>query len=142
MAYFIFKSSDPVTPFAIINEQTVDNTTTSLSLVGKRRVDYGESQQQNQLWLLENFASPTAPSNPIAGQLWYDTATNDMKVYQGTQFIKLTNVFSATTSPASPTLGQLWFNTSDNTLSIWNGSVWQFLGPTEDPIPYAIVFGS
>jgi len=30
MAYFIFKSSDPVTPFVIINEQTVDTVSTSL----------------------------------------------------------------------------------------------------------------
>ena len=142
MAYFIFKSSDPVTPFVIINEQTVDTVSTSLQLVGKRRIDYGEQQQQNQLWLLENFASPNSPSNPVTGQLWYDTSTNDMKIYQGTQFVKLTNVFSSTNAPQSPTLGQMWFNTSDNTLSIWNGSAWQFIGPTDDPVPYAIIFGS
>jgi hypothetical protein len=65
-----------------------------------------------------------------------------MKIYQGTQFVKLTNVFSSTNAPQSPTLGQMWFNTSDNTLSIWNGSAWQFIGPTDDPVPYAIIFGS
>lgn len=33
--------------------------------------------------LLASFASPTSPNNPTAGQLWYDTGSNVLKVYTG-----------------------------------------------------------
>jgi hypothetical protein len=33
------------------------------------------------LHLLENFANSSAPTNPTEGQLWYDTANSQMKVY-------------------------------------------------------------
>lgn len=142
MAYFIFTSSNTQTPFAIINEQTMDTTSSSINIVGKRRVDYGKSQQQNQIWMLENFAAPNPPQNPIAGQLWYDTNTPEMKVFDGAVWTRLTNVYSKASAPSNPSLGQFWFNTDTNELFIWSGGQWFFIGPTPDPIPYAIVFGS
>lgn len=54
-----------------IADETVNVTDTSLSLVGKYHVGYGADIAQNQVSLLENFASNTAPSNPIEGQLWW-----------------------------------------------------------------------
>tara|TARA_R110002074_G_scaffold104859_6_gene226588 strand:+ start:1456 stop:2394 length:939 start_codon:yes stop_codon:yes gene_type:complete len=56
--------------FNIVDE-TVNVTDTSLSLVGKYHIGYGADIAQNQVSLLENFASDTAPSNPIEGQLWW-----------------------------------------------------------------------
>jgi hypothetical protein len=141
MAYFLFRSSDTTTPFAIINEQTIDNTSSSISLVGKRRVDYGQSQQQNQLWLLENFAAPVQPSNPLAGQVWYDTSDAYLKVYNGNTFVKISNSFTAPTQPASPTQGQFWFDTNINKLNIYIGSNWITIGPDDSALPLAIVFG-
>ena len=54
-----------------IADETVNVTDTSLSLVGKYHVGYGADIAQNQVSLLENFASDTEPSNPIEGQLWW-----------------------------------------------------------------------
>lgn len=51
----------------------IDDTTTMLSLPGKGRVDYGELYNENLVHILENFASPTKPTNPTKGQLWYRT---------------------------------------------------------------------
>lgn len=141
MAYFLFRSSDTTTPFAIINEQTIDNTTSSLSLVGKRRVDYGQSQQQNQLWLLENFAAPFAPANPIAGQIWYDTSVSYLKVYNGTSFVRISNSYVAATSPSTPSAGQFWYDTSIGRLKIYDGSNWITIGPDDSALPLSIVFG-
>jgi hypothetical protein len=142
MAYFLFRSSNTTTPFAIINEQTIDNTSSSISLVGKRRVDYGQSQQQNQLWLLENFAAPVPPSNPLSGQLWYDTSVSYLKVYDGSTFVRISNSFVGNNEPSSPSQGQFWFDTSVNRLKIWIGSSWIIIGPDDSGLQYSIIFGS
>ena len=54
-----------------VDDNTQNSTATSLSLVGKYWVGYGETIAQNSVNMLENFASDTAPSNPIEGQLWW-----------------------------------------------------------------------
>jgi len=53
------------------------NVDTTLSLVGKDLIGYGEAIAQNSVKLLENFASDTAPVTPTEGQLWWDTTTSD-----------------------------------------------------------------
>jgi len=63
-----------------IADETVNVTDTSLSLVGKYHVGYGADIAQNQVSLLENFASDTAPSNPIEGQLWWKPADTQLFV--------------------------------------------------------------
>jgi len=55
----------------VLPERTVDTTSTSLALTGKKTANYGEIQQENFIKLLENFASNTAPANPTIGQLWF-----------------------------------------------------------------------
>jgi hypothetical protein len=50
-------------------------------LVGQGVTNYGTDQNENLVYLLENFASPTAPSRPVLGQLWYNSATDSMSAY-------------------------------------------------------------
>lgn len=60
---------------------------TSLVLMGKGMWDYGEYMQENLVHLLENFASPSTdggPKQPLVGQLWYESDTHILKVYDGT----------------------------------------------------------
>ena len=57
-----------------INDDGLNTTDTSLALVGKYYVGYGETIAQNSVNLLENFASDDTvegPANPIEGQLWW-----------------------------------------------------------------------
>ena len=63
-----------------IADDTVNVTDTSLSLVGKYHTGYGADIAQNSVSLLENFASDTAPSNPIEGQLWWKPADTQLFV--------------------------------------------------------------
>ena len=64
----------------VVNDGTID-TSTSIGLIGKNYTRFGEILNENMLHLLEHFANASAPSNPTEGQLWYDTANSQMKVY-------------------------------------------------------------
>ena len=61
-----------------VDDGTID-TTTDLGFVGKNYAGYGEVQNENFLFLLENFAGPTSPTKSITGQIWYDTQNNKLK---------------------------------------------------------------
>ena len=76
MSYVINNSRGEIV--AIIPIGTVNTTATSLSLVGQGVTNYGTAENENYVYLLENFANSTAPNRPIAGQLWYNTATDTM----------------------------------------------------------------
>lgn len=70
MAYSVNKSNGD----EIIVEDGTINTETSLYLIGKNFAGYGEYIAEDLVFLLENFASATAPLNPTAGQIWYDVS--------------------------------------------------------------------
>lgn len=54
---------------------------TSVNLFGQGYLRYGEKANENFLHLLENFASYEPPVNPTVGQLWFDAASNVLKLY-------------------------------------------------------------
>ena len=78
MSYIINNSRGNIV--AVIPDGSV-NTSTSLTLIGQGVTNYGTDQNENLVYLLENFASPTAPSTPILGQLWYDSSSDSMYSY-------------------------------------------------------------
>jgi hypothetical protein len=84
MAYIVSKSDG--TAITIL-DGTKDTTSTSLTLFGRLAQNYGDQTNENFLHLLENFALTTSPANPIAGQLWYDTGLDNIKVYTGSNWI-------------------------------------------------------
>lgn len=77
--------NDPGKSPIVVNDGTVD-TSTSLSLIGKNYTRFGEILNENLLSLLENFADGTAPNNPTEGQLWYDTSTSRLMLYDNGQW--------------------------------------------------------
>ena len=74
MAYTVNKTNSSASPNQYTVQDGVINTQTDLSLIGKGYAGYGESIAENFLHLLENFSNSSAPSKPITGQLWWDTA--------------------------------------------------------------------
>ena len=78
MSYIINNSRGNIV--AVIPDGTT-NTSTSLSLVGQGVNNYGTAENENWVYLLENFASPTAPLNSILGQLWYNSSTDTLSAY-------------------------------------------------------------
>ena len=126
MAYVINKSDG--TALTTLQDATVDNTT-SITLVGRNYIGYGEAQNENYLFLLENFSHDTAPVRPIAGQLWHDNTINVIKVYDGTQWAAVGSATISATAPTDAPDGALWLKTPANTLHTWNGTQWIFIGP-------------
>lgn len=48
----------------------------AINLIGRNRISYGQAQNENFLWLAENFAGDTAPTGSVPGQLWYNYSTD------------------------------------------------------------------
>jgi len=136
MSYNIDYSDVPNNGSITVADQTL-NTETSLTFVGKNYTGYSQYIAENFLHLLENFAKSTEPTNPIQGQLWYDTgglsnpAQPQLKVFDGTNWIAAGNVKKATSAPLamSTTIGDLWVDTANQQLSLWSGSRWILVGP-------------
>lgn len=115
-----------------VDDNTV-NTDTSLQLPGRNLVDYGNIVLENFLHLLENFASNSSPENPVEGQLWYDTTDgiDQLKVYDGTQWVSAGGLKKSTTEPEAPTstIGDLWVDTANQQVYLYSGSGWVLVGP-------------
>jgi len=79
MSYIINNSRGQIV--AVVGDGTVNTTATDLSLVGRAVTNYGEYQNENYVYLLENFANGTAPVQPILGQLWYNANTDLISAY-------------------------------------------------------------
>ena len=103
-----------------------------LNLIGKNYVAFGETLNENLVALAENFASATAPSSPLSGQLWYDKSANIVKFYDGTKFKRLQSSYFQTAAPTSPVNYDLWFNTGTNKLYFYNNSEFRLIGPNQD----------
>lgn len=78
MAYTIVKSNGTV--LTTIPDGTINTTSTSIGLPGRNYAGYGQTLDTNFVHQLENFADNNPPANPLAGQLWFDTNSNSLKV--------------------------------------------------------------
>ena len=126
MAYTINKTDGTIV--TTITDGTVDNTT-SLQLFGKSYSGFGEGLNENLVKLLENAASTAAPTAPLKGELWFDTTTNQLKVYDGTSFKPTGGSKSSSSQPTSSSAGDLWHDTANDQVSVYTGSAWLLVGP-------------
>ena len=67
MAYQIDRYSNVL--LTNVEDGTVDQTT-DLKFIGKNYASYCEIQNENFLFLLENFSGASAPARPLSGQIW------------------------------------------------------------------------
>jgi hypothetical protein len=118
-------------------EDGITDSTYSVKLVGKNVTSYGEVFAENFIKLLENHANTTAPTNPISGQLWFNTAASSVSgvapktigVYNGTQFKPLGGANISATEPATPSTGDLWFDTTNDQVKVYSGAAFILVGP-------------
>ena len=134
MAYTINKTDG--TAIATITDGTINNST-SLTLFGKSYSGFGELLNENLVKLLENAASTSAPTAPLKGELWFDTNTNQIKVYDGSSFKPTGGAKGSTTVPSSPSAGDLWLDSTNDQVFVYTGdtrshqvnSGWELVGP-------------
>jgi hypothetical protein len=127
MTYKINKTDG--TLLAEVVDSTIDQTATDLTLIGKNVASYGEFINENLVKLLENFANTSEPNNPIVGQLWFDTAQNRLKVYDGLGFKIGSGPLVTGTPPVSLVQGDLWIDSLENQLHFFDGTDLQLAGP-------------
>lgn len=81
MAYTLNYSGGTIT----VTDGTLNTASTSLSLPGRNYAGYGQPVDQNMVYLTENFAYfSSGPSNPLKGQVWFDTVNSLLKYNSGT----------------------------------------------------------
>jgi hypothetical protein len=138
MAYIIRKTNG--TTLGTILDGTVDTAQTSLTLVGRNYSNYGQIMTDNLVSLIENFAYDIEPSNPLSGQLWWDTTAKLLKVYTGTYFKIISSATAQNSStvgaPSTVVPGDIWWDTYADQLYVYDGTTpynlsgWKLVGPT------------
>ncbi len=128
MAYSINKTDG--TKLVTLRDGTVDVATTDLALFGKGYAGFGERLNENFVKMLENFANTTAPANKIRGQLWYDTLSNQIKVWNGSKFKPVGSSTTSASQPTNANTGDMWFDTNNSQLYVYSGTAWTLIGPT------------
>lgn len=111
-----------------VEDGTVDNTF-DIKLIGKNVAGYGEVQNENFVFLLENFASSSEPPRKTTGQIWYDSANKKLKFYDGTKFKTTGGAEISASAPTGLSEGDFWFNTATNQLYAWAGTEFILVGP-------------
>ena len=120
MPYTINKSDGTV--LTTIADGTRD-TTTSLSLAGPNFVGYGEYLNENLVYLLENFASNSAPSSVnLEGQLWYDKNAQILKVFTTQGYVAVSGVTNSGSQPSLGKNGDIWYNQSTEQLFVYDNT--------------------
>jgi len=138
MAYEVNKANGDVLVNLIDGE--IDNTSTSLNLLGKNYLGYGELIAENFVHLLENFASSIEPISPVTGQQWFDTGERRLKLNTDNSNWKTIAFLAAQNSvpPIGTSIrGDFWYDTANNSIKIYtadpalpgtNGNGWMNIG--------------
>jgi hypothetical protein len=116
-------------------DQQSDNVTTSLTLIGKNVNAYGTDINQNYIKILENFANSTPPpGNNLVGQVWYDSAKQQLKVFTASnQYKPVGAPIISATRPATLSPGDLWYDTTTQQLKFLETSAnLVVIGPSTD----------
>ena len=111
-----------------IEDGTIDQTT-DLKLVGKNYAGYGEIQNENFVFLLENFAGQVEPPRKIAGQIWFDTGNSKLKFYDGTKWRTTGGAEVSSSIPTGLKEGDFWWDTANEQLYTYNGGDFVLIGP-------------
>ena len=149
MAYSITTTQGA--PIATVQDATINTAAVSITLIGRDYAGYGAFLNENFVYILENFASPSdsngTPTNSklydavnnrtvaLTGQLWYDTNTNTLKVWNSSlnQWKPISSSISSASAPTAVTsvLGDFWWDNVNSQLYVYSGPTngWILIGP-------------
>jgi hypothetical protein len=106
----------------------IDTASTNLTLVGRNYTGYGESFNENFIKLLENFSNTAAPSNPLTGQLWWNSTDQRLQVYDGLIWKSSGGPIVQNTRPQM-VAGDLWIDNLNNQVYAFDGTDLMLMGP-------------
>jgi hypothetical protein len=106
----------------------IDTASTNLTLVGRNYTGYGEYFNENFIKLLENFSNTAAPSNPLTGQLWWNSSDQRLQVYNGTVWKSSGGPIVQNTQPQM-VAGDLWIDNLNNQVYAYDGTDLMLMGP-------------
>lgn len=135
MPYIVnFTDRDNKSPITVFDNTS--NVDTSLTFPGRNVTGYGQIIAENFLKLLENFASADRPINPVEGQLWYDTESGLLQLYDNVNWRAASGIQKGITPPdvQDSNVGELWVDTTNQQLRIFTGSRWLLVGPSESSV--------
>ena len=125
------------TVLTVVDDGVLDRQyTSSIYFIGKNVTNYGLYQNDNFLWLLQNFAGTVEPVNKMEGQLWYDKNTDvlKMKYYDGGVWKSLSSTDIGPNEPTNSGPGDLWLKTNTDQLYVKdNTGTWALVGPEAVP---------
>jgi hypothetical protein len=133
MSYIVTKTDGTV--LTTIIDGTKDDSSSSLTLLGRNYSNYGQFVANDFIQILENFSFETAPVNPLTGQIWWKRDTNILQVYNGTTWKVVGNAKSTASAPPTTTAGDIWWDSVNQQLYIYNGTTpystagWKLVGP-------------
>lgn len=136
MAYNINLSNGTALISGGLTDGTIDQTNSSLTLVGKNYPGYGVFLNQNFVQLMENFARSSAPTAPLVGQLWWDSGAKVLKVNAATAkgtsnaaWKVVSMITSSGSYTGTPVIGEQWWDSTNLQLKVWSGTAWTIIGP-------------
>ena len=119
------------TKSAITVANSAVDTTTNIGLVGQGYKNYGEVVAEDLLHILENFASGSAPSKPIEGQLWFDSTNNELKYFDNTvansgNWKAIANMYVQSLAPTTvgEADGHVWLDSDTGVLYLYYNGSW------------------
>ena len=129
-----FTDNENKTPITVFDNTS--STDTSLTFPGRNVTGYGQIIAENFLALLENFAAPNQPVNPVEGQLWYDSTNGVLQIWDNTAWKAASGIQKGPSEPSvsSSKVGELWVDTTNQQLRIFTGSRWLLVGPAESSV--------
>lgn len=107
MSYIVTLTNGTV--LTTIADATIDDSS-SLTLIGRNYPGYGQYIAIDMVHMLEHFANGTSPPVPLAGQLWYNTTTGLLNIYNGVSWD------SVSLAPTAPVGGDLAGNLPNPTI--------------------------
>jgi len=129
MAYTVDYTDGTKTAITVANSAV--DTTTNIGLLGQGYNNYGEVIAEDLLHILENFASGIAPSKPIEGQIWYDSANNQLKYFDDTvanngnwKTIASMTVQANSPNSVGESDGHFWLDSDTGLLHLYYNGAW------------------
>jgi hypothetical protein len=130
MPYIVnFTDKENKTPITVYDNTS--NTDTSLTFPGRNVTGYGQVVAENFLALLENFAGPNEPLSPQEGQLWFNTTTRTLQIFDGVSWKAASDIQKSVVAPSieQSKVGELWVDTVNQQLYVFSGTDWILVGP-------------